>query len=190
MKASSDSAASAGRRALRTAAGTAVLIVVVALLWWLGSGSDANRADPAASPPHSQNADLAPPTTPPSAESPSSPAANSTPSSSVRAEPSARPRSPAPERVLRTLALIDADRWPAAANAPGTQGGRTFGNREGLLPRTGVDGRQLRFQEWDVNPKKPGRGRDAERIVTADDGSAWYTLDHYRSFVRIRGPSR
>lgn len=185
MNASSDSASPASRRALRTAAGTAALIVVVALLWWLGSGSNANRADPAASPPHSQSVDLAP-----SAESPSSPAATSTPSHSVRVAPSAGPRSPAPERVLRTLALIDADRWPAAANAPGTQGGRTFGNREGLLPRTGADGRQLRFQEWDVNPKKPGRGRDAERIVTADDGSAWYTLDHYRSFVRIRGPSQ
>lgn len=47
----------------------------------------------------------------------------------------------------------------------------------------------LRFQEWDVNPKKPGRGRDAERIITADDGSAWYTDDHYRSFKQIRGPN-
>ena len=34
-----------------------------------------------------------------------------------------------------------------------------------------------------------GRGRDAERIITADDGSAWYTDDHYRSFKQIRGPN-
>lgn len=95
-----------------------------------------------------------------------------------------------PARVSATLALIDAGSWPAAANAPGTQGGRQFGNREGLLPRTDAGGEQLRFQEWDVNPKQRGQGRDAERIITANDGSAWYTLDHYRSFVQIRGPSR
>ena len=35
-----------------------------------------------------------------------------------------------------------------------------------------------------MNLKKPGRSRDAERIITADDGSAWYTDDHYRSFTR------
>ena len=79
----------------------------------------------------------------------------------------------------------DAGKWPEAANAPGTRGGTNFRNNEGLLPRTGSDGRRLRFQEWDVNPKKPGRGRDAERIITADDGSAWYTDDHYSSFRRI-----
>ncbi|MFZ2509961.1 MAG: ribonuclease domain-containing protein [Gordonia sp. (in: high G+C Gram-positive bacteria)] len=95
-----------------------------------------------------------------------------------------------PERVAVTLALIDAHQWPDAAHAPGTQGGRQFGNREGLLPPTGASGERLRFQEWDVNPKQRGKGRDAERIITAQDGSAWYTLDHYRSVVQIRGPAR
>lgn len=96
----------------------------------------------------------------------------------------------APRRVLNTLALIDAGQWPEAANAPGTRGGGRFGNYEGLLPETGAGGRAIGYTEWDVNPKKSGRGRDAERIVTGDDGSAWYTLDHYRTFVQIRGPSR
>lgn len=96
-------------------------------------------------------------------------------------------RSGAPERVVRTLALIDAGRWPGAADAPGTRGGRTFRNNEGLLPRTDSTGARARYQEWDVNPKRPGRGRDAERIITGADGSAWYTLDHYRSFHQIRG---
>ena len=78
--------------------------------------------------------------------------------------------------------------WPPA-DAPGTSGGRTFRNNEGLLPATGANGQPLRFQEWDVNRKKSGQGRDAERIITANDGSAWYTLDHYRTFIQIRGPS-
>ncbi|QKT06124.1 guanine-specific ribonuclease N1 and T1 [Gordonia sp. X0973] len=94
----------------------------------------------------------------------------------------------APERVLRTLALIDAGRWPKAANAPGTHGGRTFRNNEGQLPATDSTGGRARYQEWDVNAKRPGRGRDAERIITGADGSAWYTLDHYRTFHQIRGP--
>ncbi|NMO04162.1 ribonuclease N [Gordonia sp. TBRC 11910] len=94
-----------------------------------------------------------------------------------------------PARVTATLALIDAGRWPDAANAPGTQGGRSFRNGEGLLPRTDASGKNMRYQEWDVNAKRPGRGRDAERIITAADGSAWYTLDHYRTFIKIRGPN-
>jgi hypothetical protein len=76
-----------------------------------------------------------------------------------------------PTHALATLELIDAGQWPDAADAPGTRGGINFRNNEGLLPRTGSDGRRLRFQEWDVNPKKPGRSRDAERIITADDGN-------------------
>ncbi|MFT4202076.1 ribonuclease domain-containing protein [Gordonia sp. (in: high G+C Gram-positive bacteria)] len=94
----------------------------------------------------------------------------------------------APARVLRTLSLVDAGQWPEAANAPGTSGGRTFRNNEGQLPKTDSTGARARYQEWDVNPKRPGRGRDAERIITGADGSAWYTLDHYRTFHQIRGP--
>lgn len=94
-----------------------------------------------------------------------------------------------PVRVANTLALIDAGRWPEAANAPGTQGGRIFRNNEGKLPRTDAAGRPMQYQEWDVNAKAPGHGRDAERIITAADGRVWYTLDHYRTFVQIRGPN-
>ncbi|MCD2145311.1 ribonuclease domain-containing protein [Gordonia paraffinivorans] len=94
-----------------------------------------------------------------------------------------------PPHVLRTLAYIDAGEWPEAANAPGTKGGVTFRNNEGLLPRTDSGGRRITYREWDVNPKAPNRGRDAERIVTGSDGSAWYTADHYRTFVKIRGSS-
>ncbi|GAB17598.1 putative guanyl-specific ribonuclease [Gordonia effusa NBRC 100432] len=94
-----------------------------------------------------------------------------------------------PARVSATLALIDAGRWPEAANAPGTQGGRTFRNNEGRLPRKAASGKAMRYQEWDVNAKAPNRGRDAERIITAADGSAWYSLDHYRTFIKIRGPN-
>lgn len=94
------------------------------------------------------------------------------------------PAGPIPDHVWDTLELIDAGDWPPD-DAPGTQGGRRFGNYEGELPAVGDDGQPAAYREWDVNPKKPGRSRDAERIVTGADGSAWYTADHYESFTRM-----
>jgi guanyl-specific ribonuclease Sa len=106
--------------------------------------------------------------------------------SSSAAKTTQQASSDAPARVLATLVEIDAGRWPDSANAPGTKGGITFRNSEGRLPAVGAGGGRVVYQEWDVNAKKNGQGRDAERIVTGNDGSAWYTLDHYDTFVRIR----
>ncbi len=62
---------------------------------------------------------------------------------------------------------------------PGYVGGREFQNRERRLPGG-------RYREYDVNPKIRGRGRDAERIVIEQrTGKAYYTGDHYRTFVPL-----
>jgi len=62
---------------------------------------------------------------------------------------------------------------------PGYVGGRNFQNRERRLPPG-------RYREYDVNPKIRGRGRDAERIVIEQrSGKAYYTGDHYRTFVPL-----
>lgn len=62
---------------------------------------------------------------------------------------------------------------------PGYVGGREFQNRERRLPRG-------RYREYDVNPRIRGRGRDAERIVIEQrTGKAYYTGDHYRTFVPL-----
>ncbi|MEV0252106.1 ribonuclease domain-containing protein [Nocardia sp. NPDC050712] len=99
---------------------------------------------------------------------------------------SATPVPGVPDRAYATLREIDAGRWPGSANAAGTQGGEQWGNRERRLPRTDAAGRAISYQEWDVNPKQRNRSRDAERIVTGSDGSAWYTGDHYKTFTRMR----
>ncbi|MFC4374435.1 ribonuclease domain-containing protein [Nocardia halotolerans] len=91
-----------------------------------------------------------------------------------------------PDRAYTTLVEIDAGRWPGSANAVGTKGGERFMNRESTLPAKDSAGDPVRYQEWDVNPKQRNRGRDAERIVTGSDGSAWYTGDHYDTFTRMR----
>lgn len=62
---------------------------------------------------------------------------------------------------------------------PGYIGGRDFQNRERRLPGG-------YYREYDVNPKKRGRGRDAERLVIEQrTGKAYYTGDHYRTFVPL-----
>ncbi len=61
--------------------------------------------------------------------------------------------------------------------APGMSiGGDYFGNYEGLLP----DGK---YRECDVN--YDGGYRGAERIIYGEDGSVWYTDDHYESFTQL-----
>jgi len=62
---------------------------------------------------------------------------------------------------------------------PGYIGGRIFQNRERRLPRG-------RYREYDVDRKIPGRSRGAERlIIEQETGKAYYTGDHYRSFVAL-----
>ncbi len=70
------------------------------------------------------------------------------------------------------------------APPPGYVGGRTFGNRERRLPSGS-------YREYDVNPKVPGRNRGTERIVIERrTGKAYYTADHYETFVPMnRGRS-
>jgi guanyl-specific ribonuclease Sa len=90
-----------------------------------------------------------------------------------------------PQNAQDALDKIDEGKWPP----PGTKGGGKFSNdgRGGgeVLPPTDADGNPISYKEWDVNPAGPN-GRDAERIVTGSDGSAWYTNDHYGTFTRMK----
>ncbi len=68
----------------------------------------------------------------------------------------------------------------------GYVGGRRFGNFENLLPKKDASGKRINYQEWDVNPKIQGKNRGTERLITGSDGKAYYTNDHYRSFVKVK----
>jgi ribonuclease T1 len=81
-----------------------------------------------------------------------------------------------PAEARATLALVQ-----AGGPFPYPQDGRTFGNREKLLPRRD----QGYYREYTV--KTAGaRDRGARRIVAGRGGEFYYTADHYRSFKRIR----
>lgn len=98
--------------------------------------------------------------------------------SSVRAGPAGTKqgavRDTIPPGARETLKAIEARHGDPL---PGYVGGRNFQNRERVLPRG-------RYREYDVHPKVPGKNRGAERIVIHQaSGKAYYTADHYRSFV-------
>ena len=59
--------------------------------------------------------------------------------------------------------------------------GSTFQNREGRLPRKPSG----HYREW-VHPTPGLSGPGPQRVVTGEDGEAFYTPDHYRTFQRIR----
>ncbi|MBO4364080.1 MAG: ribonuclease [Clostridia bacterium] len=63
--------------------------------------------------------------------------------------------------------------------APGKAiGGDTFSNAEKHLP-TGV-----KYKECDIDTDG-AKDRGAKRIVFGNDGSVWYTEDHYETFTRL-----
>lgn len=114
---------------------------------------------------------------PPSTLAPVSDQAPAAQDGSVRAGPQATKRDvrdAVPPAARETLKAIEERHGEPL---PGYVGGRTFQNRERVLPRG-------RYREYDVHPKVPGRNRGAERIVIDQrSGKAYYTADHYRSFI-------
>jgi ribonuclease T1 len=87
-----------------------------------------------------------------------------------------------PPKAITVLKEIDAHH-----RAPqGYEGGRHFENRDGQFPRQDENGKVIIYQEWDVNPHRPGVNRGPERLVTGSDGSARFTADHYKTFIKIR----
>jgi ribonuclease T1 len=80
-----------------------------------------------------------------------------------------------PPEGIETLALIE-----QGGPFPYSKDGATFQNRERILPpqRSGF------YQEYTVTtPGSDDRG--ARRIVAGDDGSRFYTDDHYASFREV-----
>lgn len=80
-----------------------------------------------------------------------------------------------PAEARRTLALVD-----RGGPYPYARDGAVFGNVERLLPQ--------RPRGWyrEYTVPTPGESdRGARRIVAGQDGTRYYTADHYESFVRV-----
>jgi len=100
----------------------------------------------------------------------------------VQGQMQAAPQDAVPAQARETLAYVRQHGYAP----PGVVGGRIFGNYEGELPRYDARRRRIEYREWDVHPKAEGRNRGAERLVTGSDGRAWYTADHYRTFIEVK----
>ena len=48
-----------------------------------------------------------------------------------------------------------------------------------------AENKRIRYSEWDVHPKVQGQNRGPERLITGSDHSAYYTRDHYKTFLKI-----
>ncbi len=68
---------------------------------------------------------------------------------------------------------------------PGYVGGKRFGNYEKLLPEKDQKRKKIFYKEWDIYPRQEGVNRGPHRIVTGSDQRAWYTPDHYQSFIEL-----
>jgi hypothetical protein len=143
----------------------------------------------------------------PDTAAPPPPRAEPPPPVEARADPPRRPdeKAPAPRPDHRDGQKGDIKLPPGVPRAVGTvlnyidehdkapegyEGGRTFRNlaRDGEqeLPRKDDRRRPIGYREWDIHPHRPGVNRGAERLVTGSDGSAYFTRDHYRTFIKIR----
>jgi guanyl-specific ribonuclease Sa len=79
-----------------------------------------------------------------------------------------------PQKALNVLHVVRSTGQPPE----GYVGGRVFQNREGYLPPNGD------YREFDVDPHNGGR--NAERIIVEwNTKKAWYTADHYQTFIPL-----
>ena len=86
-----------------------------------------------------------------------------------------------PKEATKTLEYID----QKGCAPQGYKGGATFLNdgRNGgqVLPYEGMP-----YKEYDIYPYVKGSPRGLERLVIGSDQSAWFTFDHYKTFINIR----
>ncbi len=54
------------------------------------------------------------------------------------------------------------------------------------LPGTDDAGNPIKYMEHTVNPRPPGGKLDGSRIITGSNGSAWATIDHFETWIRIQ----
>ncbi|PPI51917.1 hypothetical protein C5D35_10880 [Rathayibacter toxicus] len=97
------------------------------------------------------------------------------------------PIGPIPERPTTLLERLDT----TGEKFPNIRGGQTYKNKPWkdctLLPQSTPAGTGISYKEYDINLRIPGKDRDMERLITGDDGSAYYTNNHYHTFIQIRG---
>lgn len=86
-----------------------------------------------------------------------------------------------PQEAFDTLDFIEKHN---GSPPKGYKGGRTYAN-DGRNGGEKLPDEYGPFREYDIYARIPGPDRGLERVVTGN-GAAWYTPDHYYSFIRIK----
>jgi len=156
-------------------------LLVLAVLLGAGALGIALLREGAA--PHPAAVVPAPPGAPasaPPAETPSPAGATARPTAATPAPATAREVTTGDAALERARSVLQAIEARRGEPLPGYVGGRTFQNRERRLPAGA-------YREYDVHPKVAGRDRGPERLVVEQQtGKAYFTADHYRTFVPLR----
>ncbi|WP_156300580.1 ribonuclease domain-containing protein [Streptobacillus canis] len=80
-----------------------------------------------------------------------------------------------PEEVYEVIKKIEKNKF----NPPkGVRGNRKWLNRDSKLPI------EYEYREFDIHPKINDRNKI--RIVFGSDGSIYYTVDHYETFIKLK----
>jgi RHS repeat-associated protein len=95
--------------------------------------------------------------------------------------------------VQRSALSVDAEKAlseiESGADRPNVRNPNSFENdgRGGseVLPTTDSEGNPIRYTEYTVNPREPGQALDGKRFVIGDDGSIYYTEDHFEHFHKL-----
>lgn len=69
--------------------------------------------------------------------------------------------------------------WKGQVSGGPAYAGKEYRNFDKKLPLN------TRYREFDVN-KKMGKSRDSVRFLRGDNGTVYYTDDHYKTFIRIK----
>ncbi len=175
-----------------TAVATAVVLLALGgYVAWSerGAPDEAPTRAPAAAPPSAA-------ATEPRATLPGPPAPAALPGEDARAAPGSRGSGPVVRNQQihdesgRLVFEGDVDLGPVFARlAAGRRDrhrndGAVFANREGRLPPAP----RGYYTEWVVRTDGL-RGVGPQRLVTGQQGEAFYTPDHYRTFIPVRAPS-
>jgi RHS repeat-associated protein len=107
------------------------------------------------------------------------------------AEPEPAPPKPAPASPnLPSDARSALNDIEGGVPRPNVRAPKPFANdgRGGTaqLPCHTAAGQPIKYTEYTVNPRPPGGTLDAKRIVIGNDGSIYYTGDHFSTFVQVK----
>ncbi|MDO4364927.1 MAG: DUF4417 domain-containing protein [Clostridia bacterium] len=91
------------------------------------------------------------------------------------------------ENIRTSFNKYEESGWKGARKdqTPQTKGGGLYKNVPPKLRKFDSKGNEIKYREFDVNSKTPGKPRDKERFIRGSDGRTYYTDDHYETFTEI-----